>query len=62
MTITRMFIISCDECGIDDADFWKLRMIERMKKEGWKFGKIILCPNCQDNQSNTERERAVCGE
>lgn len=48
MGITRMFIISCDDCGIDPADPWVNQLRERLKEEGWKIGKQVLCPDCQE--------------
>ena len=53
MTMERMFMLRCDECGTtsDDTDGvygqWAKDVRDECKSNGWQVGNVDRCPECR---------------
>lgn len=48
----------CDQCRFwERASAPKKEMMKRLRKEGWSFGKMTLCPACNGGFHEMMKER-----
>jgi len=42
-------VVTCDFCGENYVEaYWRQKeLIKEVRKEGWKVGKKVTCPKCQ---------------
>lgn len=59
MSRTKFWYVSCDDCGIEGADgegshaygTTLAGYMAWLRRDGWKLGKLDLCPQCHEKRN-----------